>query len=487
MSEVSSSQSVAAAPPGAGPEEIARSCRVPLLVLFISGAIWLLIGSALGLISSIKFHSPDFLANQAWLTYGRVRPAYLDSILYGFCVQAGLGVGLWLLARLGRTRLAQGWLATLGAALWNLGVTIGVGEILAGNSTGFENLEIPSHAVVIIFLGYLLVGIAGVLTFHRRQERQLYVSQWYLFTALFWFAWIYSTANLLLLTFPVRGVAQAVLAWWYSDNLLVVWLSLTGLAGVFYLVPKLANRELHSHYLALFAFWFLVLFASWSGIPATAPVPAWMPTISTIATVFLILPVLAVALNVYRTMGRAALVVAGNPALSFVLVGVAAFVVAILAQAFVALLDTRQILHFTWLAGARAQLQFYGFFAMVMFGAIYHILPQLVGLEFHSARLLRAHLWLALSGILLCLAPLAIGGVVQGLQLQNPGIPFVNIMKTSLTFLRVSTIGDLLLLLGHLVFAGNVIGLAVRFYRARAAAAYAVATADLFKTAEAKI
>jgi cytochrome c oxidase cbb3-type subunit 1 len=211
-----------------------------------------------------------------------------------------------------------------------------------------------------------------------------------------------------------------------------------------------------------------------------------MPTISTIATVFLILPVVAVALNVYRTMGRVALFVPGNPVLSFVLVGVAAFVVAGLLQALVALLDARQVLYFTWFAGARSQLQFYGFFAMVMFGAVYHILPQIIGLEFHSARHLHAHLWLAFAGILLCFAPLAVGGVIQGLELQDPGIPFVNIMKTSLTFLRVSTIGDLLLLLAHLVFAGNVIGLTVRFYRARAAAAYAVATADLFKPAEAK-
>ena len=281
-------------------------------------------------------------------------------------------------------------------------------------------------------------------------------------------------------------MAQAILAWWYSNNLLEVWIDLTGLAVVFYFIPKLANRELHSHYLALFAYWFLVLFASWGGIPATAPVPAWMPTISTVATWFLILPVLAVALNAYRTMGRVALIAPGNPALSFVLVGVAAFIVAGLLQALVALFDLHHVLHFTWFAIARSQLQFYGFFAMVLFGAIYYILPQIIGLEFQSARLLRAHLWLALAGILLCFAPLAVGGVVQGIQLQNPGIPFVNLMKTSLTFLRVSTLGDLLLLLGHMVFAGNVIGLTVRFYRSRATAAYAVATADLFKTAEAK-
>ena len=62
-------------------------------------------------------------------------------------------------------------------------------------------------------------------------------------------------------------MAQAVIAWWYSDNLLVVWLGLVGLAAVFYFVPKLTRRELHSRYLALLTFWMLILFGSWGGIP----------------------------------------------------------------------------------------------------------------------------------------------------------------------------------------------------------------------------
>ena len=266
----------------------------------------------------------------------------------------------------------------------------------------------------------------------------------------------------------------------------MVWLCLAGLAAVFYFVPKLAGRDLHSHYLALFTFWFLVLFASWGGIPGTAPLPAWMPTVSTVATTFLLLPVLAVAVNVYRTLGRFVLLASGNAALSFVLVGVAAFIVAGLMQAGLALLDTRQLLHFTWFTTARNQLQFYGFFSMVMFGAIYHILPQLVGIEFASAKLVRAHLWLALVGLVLMVMPWAIGGVIQGLRLQDPNVAFIDIMKGSLPFLRVSTIGDLLLLLGHVVFLWNLTALVARYYRARAEAAYAAVTSDLFKPAEAK-
>jgi cytochrome c oxidase cbb3-type subunit 1 len=462
------------------------SCRLPLLVLFISAAMWLVIGSVFSLIASIKFHSPGFLADQAWLTYGRVRPAYSNSVLYGFCLQAGFGVLLWLLVRLGRAPLVHRWLVTIGAMFWNLGVTVGVLGILAGDSSGFENLEMPGYAALLAFLGYLLIGVWGIITFHRRRERLLYVSQWFLFTALFWFPWVYSAANLLLISYPIRGVAQAVVAWWYSQNLLVVWLGLVGLGAVFYFVPKLTNRELHSHYLALFTFWMVILFAGWGGIPNTAPAPAWMPALSTIATVLLTIPFIAVALNVCQTAGSLRSVMSLNVALWFVLFGVAAFVLAGLMHAVGVLADVNQLLGFTWYSVARTQLNVYGFFAMVMFGAIYYIMPQLIGLEFPAPKLIRSHFWIAAAGILLICIPLAIGGVVQVFQVLDPQIGFAPSIKTSLLFLRVTTIGDLLLLVGHGVLLYNVVGLTVRFYRARAVTAYEKATADLFQTAGAK-
>jgi len=461
------------------PAEIDASCRLPLVVLFLSGAVWLVIGSVFALIASIKFHAPDFLADSAWLTYGRVHAAGLNSLLYGFCVQVGLGVALWMLARLGGTTLARPGLVAVGAACWNLGVTAGVLGILAGGSTGFENLEMPRSAARLVFLGYLIVALWGALTFHRRSNRQAYVSQWFLFAALFWFPWIYSTANLLLLTFPVRGMAQAVIAWWYSDNLLVVWLGLVGLATVFYCVPKLTRRDLYSRYLSLLTFWLLILFGSWGGIPVSAPVPAWMPVGSAVATVLTVIVVIAVALNVHLTLEGKCSELMATPALRFIGFAVVAFVVAGLMRVLSAVPEVSRVTEFTWFTPARELLNSYGFFAMAMFGAVYYIAPQLMGQEFPSAKLVRAHFWTAAAGVVLFVVPLGIGGVVQGLRLQHADIAFTDIARGTLPFLRASTVGDLLMALGHLMFLANLCGLVVRFYRARAASAWAAATAEL--------
>src|SRR5215469_17307355 len=138
--------------------DIDLSCRLPLMVLFISAAKWLVIGWVFQLIASIKFHDPNFLADYSWLTYGRVHPAFTNSVIYGFCLQAGLGVILWLLAQMGAVNLAHRWLVTVGAIFWNLGVTIGVIGILAGDTTGFEHLEMPGYASVLVLIGYFFIG-----------------------------------------------------------------------------------------------------------------------------------------------------------------------------------------------------------------------------------------------------------------------------------------------------------------------------------------
>ena len=459
--------------------EVDSSCRFPLLFMFLCAACWLVIGSAFALISSIKFHSPSFLADSPWLTYGRVRPAYLNCLLYGFGLQTGLGVALWLLARLGRTPLAQPWLVVVGTLLWNAGVKLGIFGILSGDSTGFEGLEMPGYAAWIIMLGYLVIGLSGVLTFHQRRERPLFVSQWLILAALFWFPWIYATAELLLVAFPVRGAAQVAICGYYQASLGMTWLPLAGLAAIFYFIPRLTRAELHSRYLALFAFWVLILFGGWTGIANSAPLPAWMPALSTVATMLMAVPLVAVALNVHRTLAGKWSMVAANPPLQFIVVGSIAFLLAGLMKIACVAIDTTCPVGLTWLTPAQAQLNAYGFFALVMFGAVYTILPQVTRVEFPSTRLVRAHFRLALLGLLLTLAPLAMAGIVEARRLPDPGIAFMAVVKSTLPFLRASTMGDLLLALGHVLFLVNIAGWALRFYRPRVAAAYAAATADL--------
>jgi cytochrome c oxidase cbb3-type subunit I len=462
--------------------EIDASCRVPSFVLFAHAAFWLVASSVFGLIASIKFHSPNFLADCAWLTYGRVYPAATNALLYGFAIQAGLGVGLWIIARTGLVRVVQPWIIAFGGLLWNFGVLVGTFGILTGDSTGHENLELPKYAVAILALGYLLIGVCTLLTLHARTHRQLEPAQWFLLAALFWIPWILSTAELLLVISPVRGVTQSVIGWWYSANLKLVWLGLVGLAASFYFLAKLTNRALHSQYLALFTFWTIILFASWSGIPGSAPLPAWMPALSTIATVLTLITVLTVAVNVYQTVGKGCSQTNNPPPGKFIAFGVMAFAAAWLMNVVGTLRELTPFTHFTWFTTAQSHLNVYGFFAMTMIGAIYYIVPQVAGLKWCSSKLVKANYWIMALGILLFAIPLAIAGVVQGIKLNNPQIAFIDVAKSTLPFLRASTMGELLILVGNLILLGNLTALLIRYARTHFAPVCVDAVAELKPT-----
>ncbi len=322
MSAAPSSKSISA------PEEQgACALRFSLLHIFISAGIWAVIGSVFALIASIKFHQPKFLADCACLTYGRVHPVALTALVYGLGIQAALGVALWIFSRLGRTPLIQPWLVIVGGKLWNLGVLVAVCGILYGHGTGFEFLDMPGYAAWIMMLGYLLVGISAVLTFHNRTDRALAPAQWFLLAAIFWFPWIFSTAQLLVVGYPVRGIAQAAIWWWYQANLMGTFFTLAGIGTIFYFVPKLANQQLNSRYLALFAFWLVMLFSGWTGVPGSAPLPAWMPTISAITSVLFVIPMLAIMLTVHSTWdGKCTRMFSAGAGSKFIGVGMMSFV-----------------------------------------------------------------------------------------------------------------------------------------------------------------
>ncbi|HEX5399719.1 MAG TPA: cbb3-type cytochrome c oxidase subunit I [Verrucomicrobiae bacterium] len=436
--------------------KIDASCRVPLLALFGGAALWLVAGLVMSLLAIMTFHKPDMFADCPFLTYGRAQTAANDLLLYGFCIPAGLGVMLWIFARLSRVELSLPLVPVAAANLWHLGVLIGVVAILIGNSTGFGWLEFPRGSSVLLFAAFLLVAVSAAATFGARSERELYPSHWFLLAALLWFPWIYATANLFLLAHhPVRGVAQAVIDWWFSNNLVFVWLALVGVGTAFYFLPKFAGRPLHSRLLALFAFWTLILFGTWCGIPQGAPVPAWLPSASAVGSVLVAVPILAVAIVAFRTVWGCVASRWSNSPFCFIGSSMDLFVLSSLMFIAMACPQISRVTEFTWFGPAQVQLQILGFFGMVMFGAIYELLPRVMGFALPFPKLARVQFWLNLLGVLLWAGALAVGGVEQGMKLQD-GLPFADSTSAVLPFLRAGTTGLLLVLAGALLFALNI-------------------------------
>jgi cytochrome c oxidase cbb3-type subunit 1 len=434
--------------------KIDASCRVPLLALFVGASIWLVAGLVLAMIAALSFHLPDMFAGCPFLSYGRVAPAANDLLLYGFCVPAGLGIILWIFARLSNAELALPVVSVAAANLWHLGVFVGTLAILLGDSTGFTWLEYPRAGAVLLFTGFFLAAISAMATFGARSERELYPSHWFLLAALVWFPWIYSTANLFLLAWRVRGGAQPVIDWWFTNNMVYVWLALVGIGTAFYFLPKLAGRPLYGRFFALFAFWTLILFGTWCGIPPGAPVPAWLPSISFLASALFIIPLIAIAMISVKTVCGASVVCRGGP-LCYIKFGTASFILSGLLLITSACPHMSRILGFTWFGFGQIQLQLLGFFAMIAFGAIYHLLPRVMGQPLPFPGLVRGHIWLCWGGIVLFIIPLLIGGIIQGHANYDP--------TAALMTLRISSTGLALLILGSLLFFANIFVMAWRW------------------------
>ncbi len=429
-----------------------RSSRAAAFAFLTSSILWLVLGSLAGLVASQKLTSPDFLVQSAWLTFGRIRTAHLNMVIYGWASMAGLGIALWMLPRLLKTRLVGERYAVAGAGLWNAGVAAGVVAILAGWTDGLQWLEIPWEIGILLALGGALSAIPLFLTLSRRNVDHLYVSVWYIAAALLWFPILYVVAKVPYVHF---GVEQAIVNWWFAHNVLGLWLTPLGLASAYYFIAKVLGRPIYSYNLSLVGFWALAMFYSQAGIHHLlgGPVPAWLQSVSVVQSVMMLIPVLAVGVNQHMTVAGRFATLRYSPTLRFVVLGAALYTLVSLQGTLEAVPFFNRLVHFTQYKVAHAHLGVYGFYSMIMFGSIYFVMPRVLEREWPCPKLIALHFWLAVIGFAIYFVSLSVGGVLQGIAMLDATRPFMDSVNVLTPYLRARTFGGVLMTAGHLVFA----------------------------------
>jgi cytochrome c oxidase cbb3-type subunit I len=118
------------------------------------------------------------------------------------------------------------------------------------------------------------------------------------------------------------------------------------------------------------------------------------------------------------------------------------------------------ITDFTWFGAAQKELFHYGFFAMTFFGALYYIVPRLLGLGSSAwcPILLKLNFWFTFLGVLISYSALLTAGIGQGILLANAGNSFADVMQRTMMPFRMSTLGDLFVVVGVFVFLLNFAG-----------------------------
>jgi len=428
-----------------------HSTRWPVIAFVSSSVFWLLIGSVLAIIASLKFNMPDWLVQQGWLTFGRIRPAHLNTMIYGWISMAGVGVGTWLWARLLKTRLRGRWMMMTSVALWNVGMLLGTIGILIGHSRAIEWVEMPYYAFAFIVPAMLLVVASFVLTLKKRRVKHLFISVWYIGASMLWGPFL-----VVAILLPIySGVPEATANWWYAHNILGLWITPAGLAAAYYFIPKVIGRPVYSYHLSYLGFWTLALFYNWAGVHhlVGGPAPQWVVTVSIVFSVMMIVPVVVVAVNHHMTVVGHFKKLKYSPTLRFVVFGAMSYTAVSLQGSLQSLRSWQEVTHFTHYTIAHSHLGVYAFASMIMFGAMYYIMPRVTNWEWDSPRLISIHFWTTGLGVGAYFTALTIGGVIQGLQMLDPSIDFLTIVDDTKPWLVVRSVAGSLMTIGHFVFA----------------------------------
>jgi cytochrome c oxidase cbb3-type subunit 1 len=463
----------AGAPPAtralaAAADELAERARAdastgPLVLFFFSCAVvWLLVASAAGLTASLKLHEPDWLVQQAWLTFGRIRTIHLNAVAYGWAPMAGLGIALFVIPRLLKTPLMGARFAFVGAVLWNAALIAGLGSIAAGVNDGLEWLEIPWQIGILFATGGALIGMPLVMTLVNRRVDHLYVSVWYMGCALFWLPVLFIVAKMPGLH---QGVQQGAMNWWFGHNVLGLFYTPLALASVYYFLPKVIGRPIQSYNLSLLGFWGLAFFYGQVGGHHLigGPVPEWMITLSIVQSMMMIIPVAAFTVNQYQTLQGHLRALLHSPTLRFVGVGGLMYTASSVQGSFESLRSVNAVTHFTHYTVGHAHLGLYGFVSLVFFGAMYFAMPRITAREWPFPRLISAHFWLVTSGIALYFVSLTIGGWLQGEAMLDGARPFLDSVAVTLPYLKARSLGGALMTAGHLIFAAHFAALVLHF------------------------
>lgn len=434
-----------------------RSLRFPVLFFAVCAVLWLITSNVLMLAASIQSYQPDFLAGLSWFTYGRLLPMATNALLFGWGCNAIFAVAIWLMARLSLSPVRDGGMLIIAGIFWNFGLDLGSLGILMGDLTPVEFLELPGYATPILLIAYALIGVWGIQAFLTRRKKTVNVSQWYLLAAFFWFPWIYTIAQFMVVWFPARGVVQSVVGHWFHASLLNLWFTPMALAVAYYLIPKILGRPIYSYSLALLGFCALMLVGSWTGMVAMigGPIPVWLSSTSIVASVVMIMPVVVVVLNLFLTVKGSLAKLWRSLALRFVLFGIVSYLLAGVFDSVRAFHSVSQIVQFTTVTTAYHQQIIYAFFSMVLFGGLYFMVPRLSGREWPSVRLIYLHFWGSFVGITVIVFSLFVGGLAAGIQMNHPEIPFAEITQSLVIWLKMNTIGIVCLAVGHVAFIVN--------------------------------
>jgi cytochrome c oxidase cbb3-type subunit 1 len=417
-----------------------------------SAAFWLLVGSTVGEYLGIKFILPD-IDHYGWLSFGRLRPVHTNAVFWGWSSLAMMGLAYYVVPRVSNVSIASIKSGYHSLILINASVTIGSILLMAGiNNGGGEYREYIWPVMALFGVGIIMSLINYYKTIARRATKEIYISNWYIISAMMFVLVIAFVAY-----WPgwQNGLGETIIQGYYMHQGVGMWFMLFTLGLMYYFLPQELNKPIYSYSLGILAFWTQILFYTVIGTHhfIFSAIPWWLQTVAIVGSAGMVIPVVAGTANFLLTFNGSWSKLGASYTLPFYLIGIIFYFTGSMQGTAEAFRFTNLIWHFTDFTVAHSHITMYGIITFMLWGFFYTLIPRLTGKEAPQIAI-GAHFWLALIGLLFYTFPLMYGSTLKGLMWMD-GKPFIDSVVLMAPYWLWRAIGGSLMWLSHLLFAYN--------------------------------
>jgi cytochrome c oxidase cbb3-type subunit 1 len=443
-----------------------------VLQFSVMTVVWGIVGMLVGLFIATQLYWPALNFDIPWLSYGRLRPLHTNAVIFAFGGSALMATSLYVVQRTSHVRLLSDSLAAFVFWGWQLVILLAAITLPLGLTQGKEYAELIWPIDVLIAVVWVAYGVLFFGTIVKRRVKHIYVANWFYGSFIIAVALLHIVNSLaipvgLLHSFPVySGAVDAMVQWWYGHNAVGFFLTAGFLGMMYYFVPKQAGRPIYSYRLSIVHFWALIAIYMWAGphhLQYTA-LPDWAQSLGMVFSLILLAPSWGGAINGVMTLSGVWHKLRTDPILKFLIVSLSFYMMSTFEGPMMSIKTVNSLSHYTdWTIG-HVHSGALGWVAMISIGAIYALLPRLVGLQrMHSIKLIDAHFWTHTIGVVFYIASMWIAGVMQGLMWRATNADgtltysFVESLNATYPYYLGRVAGGVLVVAGMLIMAVNVI------------------------------
>jgi len=424
-----------------------------LILWFLGCSIfWLIMGTSVGEYLGIKFVAPDS-DHVSWLSFGRLRPVHTNMVFWGWASMAMLGFSYYVIPRVGNTKIFSLKIGYWSLILMNAAVFFGSICLMAGiNNSGGEYREYIWPVMFLFAAGIVISIYNHIKTIEFRKTEEIYVSNWYVVSAMMYVVVILLIAYL---PFWQDGLGETITQGYFMHQGVGMWFMFFNLGLMYYFLPQELNSPVYSYSLSILAFWTQILFYTLIGTHhfIFSAIPWWMQTVAIVASVGMVIPVAAGSVNFMMTIRGSWHRLKLSYVLPFYVVSVIFYFTGSMQGTAEAFRTTNLLWHFTDFTVAHSHLTMYGIITFMLWSFTYTLVPRLTSHEPPSITV-GLHFWMALIGVLVYTVSLMIGSTEKGMLWMDKK-PFIESVVTMVPFWLWRAIGGTMMWISHLIFAYN--------------------------------